>query len=107
MAGIEGLEDLFSGMSEPTAEMAMRIDAAEANHAGLPPAAVTQAGSGALLGVDAGQVYRDDRSVGVRVRAPDSVRFDALRRGAIPVLAPGRRAPIPVGSLVPFTPMDA
>src|SRR5439155_22780887 len=53
MAGIEGLEDLFSGVSEPTAEMAMRIDAAEANHVGLTPAAVTQALSGALLGVDA------------------------------------------------------
>src|SRR3989449_615242 len=42
MAGIDGLEDLFSGVSEPTAEMAMRIDAAEANHVGLTPAAVTR-----------------------------------------------------------------
>ncbi len=63
--------------------------------------------SGALLGVDAGQIYRDDRSVGVRVRAPDSVRFDTLRLGAIPVLAPGRHTPIPAASLVHFTPMDA
>jgi len=107
LGGIDGLEDLFSGVSEPTAEMAMRIDAAEANQVGLTPAAVTQAVSGALLGVEAGQIYRDDRSVGVRVRAPDSVRFDPLRLGAIPVLAPGRRAPIPVGALVHFTPMDA
>src|SRR5207244_915116 len=72
MAGIEGLEDLFSGVSEPTAEMAMRIDAAEANHVGLTPAAVTQALSRALLGVDAGQVSRHVRSVGVRVPAPAS-----------------------------------
>src|SRR5213079_2827540 len=57
MAGIAGLEDLFSGVSEPMAEMAMRIDAAEANQVGLTPAAVTQALSGALLGVDAGQIY--------------------------------------------------
>src|SRR2546422_6888930 len=35
MAGIEGLEDLFSGVSEPTAEMAMHVDAAEANQVGL------------------------------------------------------------------------
>src|SRR5207244_3498014 len=107
MAGIDGLEDLFSGGSEPTAEMAMRIDAAEANQVGLTPAAVAQAVSGALLGVAAGQIYRDDRSIGVRVRAPDSVRFDLLRLGAIPVLAPGRRTPIPVASLLHFTPMDA
>src|SRR6266568_4889851 len=90
MAGIAGLEDLFSGVSEPTAELAMHVDAAEANQVGLTPAAVSQSVSGALLGVDAGQVYRDDRSIGVRVRAPDSVRFNPLRLGAIPVLAPGR-----------------
>src|SRR3989441_5133970 len=107
LGGIDGLEDLFSGVSEPTAEMAMHIDAAEANQVGLTPAAVTQAVSGALLGVEAGKIYRDDRSIGVRVRAPDSVRFDPLRLGAIPVLAPGRRTPIPVASLVHFTPMAA
>ena len=107
MAGIEGLEDLFSGVSEPTAEMAMHVDAAEANQVGLTPAGVSQSVSSALLGVDAGQVYRDDRSIGVRVRAPDSVRFDPLRLGAIPVLAPGRRAPIPLASLARFTPLDA
>src|SRR5204862_482294 len=66
MAGIAGLEDLFSGVSEPTAELAMHVDAAEANQVGLTPAAVSQSVSGALLGVDAGQVYRDDRSIGVR-----------------------------------------
>ena len=107
MAGIAGLEDLFSGVSEPTAELAMHVDAAEANQVGLTPAAVSQSVSGALLGVDAGQVYRDDRSIGVRVRAPDSVRFDPLRLGAIPVLAPGRHTPIPVASLARFTPLDA
>src|SRR3989449_2018219 len=107
LAGIDGLEDLFSRVSQPTAPKAMHIDAAEANQVGLTPAAVTQAVSGALLGVEAGQVYRDDRSIGVRVRAPDSVRFDPLRLGAIPVLAPGRRAPIPLASLARFTPLDA
>ena len=107
MAGIAGLEDLFSGVSEPTAELAMHVDAAEANQVGLTPAAVSQSVSGALLGVDAGQVYRDDRSIGVRVRAPDSIRFDPLRLGAIPVLAPGRHTPIPVASLARFTPLDA
>src|SRR2546430_15057259 len=106
MAGSEGREDLFRGVSEPTAEMAMHVDAAEANQVGLTPAGVSQSVSSALLGVDAGQVYRDDRSIGVRVRAPDSVRFDPLRLGAIPVLAPGRRAPIPLASLARFTPLD-
>src|SRR5205807_9128358 len=53
IAGIEGLEDLFSGVSEPTAEMAMHVDAAEANQVGLTPAGVSQSVSSALLGVDA------------------------------------------------------
>src|SRR6059036_3725838 len=74
MSHIDGLEDLYSGVSEPTAEMAMRIDAAVANRVGLTPAAVSAAVSGALLGVEAGQVYLDDRTIGVRVRAPDAVR---------------------------------
>ncbi len=107
MASIAGLEDLFSGVSEPSAEMAMSIDATEANKVGLTPAAVSRGVSGALLGVDAGQIYLDDRSIGVRVRAPDSVRFDPLRLGAITVLSPDRRAPVAVASLARFTPMDA
>jgi CzcA family heavy metal efflux pump len=107
MTNIAGLEDLFSGVAEPTAEMAMSIDAADANRVGLTPAAVSRAVSGALLGVDAGQIYLDDRTVGVRVRAPDSVRFDRLRLGAIPILAPDRHTPVPIASLARFTPMDA
>jgi len=106
MSHIDGLEDLYSGVSEPTAEMAMRIDAAVANRVGLTPAAVSAAVSGALLGVEAGQVYLDDRTIGVRVRAPDAVRFDPLRLGAIPVLSPDRHAPVPVASLVRFVPLD-
>ena len=106
LANVAGLEDLFSGVSEPTAEMAMSIDAAEANKVGLTPAAVSHALSGALLGVDAGQIYLDDRSVGVRVRAPDSVRFDRLRLGAIPVLSPDGHGPVPVASVARFAPLD-
>jgi len=106
MADISGLEDLFSGVSEPTAEMAMSIDAAEANKVGLTPAAVSRGLSGALLGVDAGQIFLDDRSIGVRVRAPDSVRFDPLRLGAITLLSPDGRAPVPVASVARFTPLD-
>src|SRR3989449_1152961 len=80
MAGIEGLEDLFSGVSEPTAGVAMHVDAAEANQVGLTPAGVSQSVSSALLGVDAGQVYRDDPSIGVRFRAPDSGRDRKSKR---------------------------
>ena len=49
--------------------------------------------SGALLGVQAGEMRLDDRSVGVRVRAPDSVRFDPRQLGALPVLLAADRDP--------------
>jgi hypothetical protein len=34
---VDGLEDLFNGVSEPSAELSMTIDAAEANRVGLTP----------------------------------------------------------------------
>jgi multidrug efflux pump subunit AcrB len=106
MSDIEGLEDLYSGVSEAAAEMAMSIDLAEANRAGLTPADVSQAVSGALLGVNAGEIRLDDRAVAVRVRAPDSVRFNPLRLASLPVVSPATGAAAPLGTLARFTPMD-
>ncbi len=99
---IPGLEDLYNGVSEPSAEMAMAVSAAEANRAGLTPDQVTSAVSGALLGVMAGEVRLEDRSVAVRVRAPDSVRFNQSQLGALPVAANPTR-PVPLASMATFT----
>lgn len=107
MSGIAGLEDLFSGVVEPTAEMEMTINAAEANRAGLGPGAVSDAVSGALLGVSAGEVRLEDRTIGVRVRAPDSVRFNPALLASLPVVGRSGGAAIPLGSLARFTPADA
>lgn len=72
---------------------------AEARRADLSPEQVGAAVSGALLGVPAGEVRGDDRTVNVRVRAPDAVRFDAATLGALPVVAgPGSRV-IPLAAL--------
>lgn len=106
MQGIDGLEDLYSGVSEPAAEMQMAIDGAEANRAGLTPADVSAAVGGALLGVNAGEIRLDDRSVGVRVRAPDSVRFNALRLASLPIQSPRTGRAVPLGSMATFTAMD-
>ena len=68
----------------PETEMAVTVNADAASRIGLTPAQVSSEVSGALLGVDAGEIRLDDRSIGVRVRAPDSVRFNPLleiRRG--------------------------
>jgi multidrug efflux pump subunit AcrB len=95
---VEGLEDLYNGVSEPSPEMLMRVNEAEAGRVGLTPLDVGDVVSSALLGVDAGELRTEDRPVGVRVRAPDSVRFDPLRLRALPV-AGGT----PLGSLATFT----
>jgi multidrug efflux pump subunit AcrB len=104
LESVQGLEDLFNGVSEPSAELAMSVASAEANRVGLTPEQVSTAVSGALLGVQAGEVRLEDRSVAVRVRAPDSVRFNPRLLGSIPILAPQTGSPVPLASLASFTP---
>jgi multidrug efflux pump subunit AcrB len=43
-----------------------------------------------------------ERSVDVRVRAPDRMRYDALRLGNIPIFGAGGREPIPLSALATF-----
>lgn len=99
---VDGVEDFFNGVVEPTAELAMTVNQAEANRIGLTPLRVSEQVTGALLGIDAGQVRLADRSIGIRVRAPDSVRFDPALLGAIPIVPPQSRAAVPLGALATF-----
>jgi multidrug efflux pump subunit AcrB len=103
---VDGIEDYFSGVSEPSAELQMTIDLGEANRARLTASQVATEVGGALLGEPAGEVRLDDRTVGVRVRAPDSVRFDRRLLGAIPVYSPESGASVPLATLASFTPVD-
>jgi len=101
---VGGLQDLYDGVSEPSAELMMRIDQAEADRLGMTPADVGDAVSAALLGVNAGEVRIGDRPVAVRVRAPDAVRLDPLRLRALPILGTRARRVTPLGSLAGFEP---
>ena len=100
---VAGLEDLYNGVSEPSPELLMRVNQAEANRLGLTPEDVGDALSAALLGTRAGDIRSEDRPVAVRVRAPDSVRFDPLRLRELPI-GPGGT---PLGSLASFTPAES
>src|SRR3989475_10599810 len=51
---IAGLEDLYNGGSEPTAELLMRVNQAVADRIGMTPVDVGTAAGAALLGVQAG-----------------------------------------------------
>jgi multidrug efflux pump subunit AcrB len=106
MTDVPGIEDLFSGVSEPSAELDMRVSDAEANRVGLTPQKVADAAMGALLGVPAGEVRLEDRSISVRVRAPDSVRFNASQLTALPIVSTETGATVPLGTLASFTPVE-
>ena len=95
---VEGLEDLYNGVSEPSPELLMRVNQAEAGRVGLSPQDVGDVVSAALLGTKAGEVRSEDRPVAVRVRAPDSMRFDPLRLRALPI-----GGGTPLGSLAAFS----
>ena len=108
MSKVDGIEDLYNGVSEPAAEMLLRVDGAEAARVGLTPAQVGSAVSASLLGVEAGQVHAGDRPIGVRVRAPDSVRYDPLRLGSLPVMTGATgRAIVPLSSLASVHAVDS
>ncbi len=106
IAGIQGIEDLYNGVSEPSAELDMRVNEAEANRVGLTPQKVADAAMGALLGASAGEIHLEDRSIGVRVRAPDTVRFNRLQLNALPIVPSQTGAPVPLGTLANFQPVE-
>ena len=82
----------------------MAVAGAEANRVGLTADDVSASVSAALLGVSAGEVRLDDRSVGVRVRAPDSVRFNPRLLGSLPIYSAATQGTVPLASLATFTP---
>jgi len=107
LEGVTGLEDLYNGVAEPSPELMMRVNQAESDRIGMTPEDVGSTVSAALLGTEAGEIRAEDRPVGVRVRAPDSVRYNPLRLRALPVVATGTGRVTPLGSLATFTPTQS
>ena len=107
MDSIEGLEDFYDGVSEPAAEMLVHVNQAETARLGLSPDDVGNLVSAPLLGVEAGEIRTDDRAIGVRVRAPDRVRYDATALAALPVVTGPSRSVTPLGSLVSVRAADS
>lgn len=106
IAEVAGIEDLYNGVSEPSAELDMHVNQAESNRVGLTPHSIADAAMGALLGAPAGEVRLEDRSIGVRVRAPDSVRFNRTSLNALPIVSSQSGATIPLGTLATFEPVE-
>ena len=106
ISNVAGVEDMYNGVSEPSAELDMRVNEAEANRVGLTPQQVAAAAAGALLGSPAGEVRLEDRAIGVRVHAPDTVRFNPLQLTALPIVSPQTGAAVPLGTLATLEPVE-
>jgi CzcA family heavy metal efflux pump len=82
---VPGLVDLFPGFEGDAPELRLRIDPLATARLGRTPADVAADLETALRGVVAGSMRRFDRLLGVRVRYPDEVRFDAVQVQALPL----------------------
>jgi multidrug efflux pump subunit AcrB len=103
---VPGLADFYAGIPESSAELAMRVDSDAASRVGLSAQRVSEGVRGALLGVDAGELRLDDRAIGVRVRAPDSVRVSAALLPTLPIFTPRTGRSTPLGALASFVAGD-
>ncbi|HEY8310287.1 MAG TPA: efflux RND transporter permease subunit, partial [Gemmatimonadaceae bacterium] len=106
LTAVAGVQDLFNGVSEPSAEMLLHVGSTEAARAGLTPTTVGDVVQGALLGVPAGEVRDADRAIGVRVRAPDAIRFDANKLGQLPLVAGASHSVVPLSAVATLTPTE-
>jgi CzcA family heavy metal efflux pump len=103
LEGIDGLVDLYDGVSEPSPQLLMHVDGSAAGRIGLTQQQVVDQVDGALLGVPAGVVRTDEREIGVRVHAPDSLRYSPGNLAGLPIYGSDRRFSAPLGSLATFT----
>jgi multidrug efflux pump subunit AcrB len=85
---IQGVVEMYDGVSEGSPELVARIDPVRAGRAGLTVQAISGQLNEALLGKRVTQIREGDRLVGVRVRMPDETRFDFAKINNVPITTP-------------------
>jgi len=94
---IPGLVD-FIGLQKGNPEIVLHVDPTLAGRAGLTPDQVTQQVSAGLLGAMQSQFREADRTVDVRVRFPDSFRYNYNNILQFPILSASKQI-VPLSSL--------
>jgi CzcA family heavy metal efflux pump len=94
---IKGLVD-FVGISKGNPEIVFHVNPALAGRAGLTPEQVTQQVSAGLLGISETQFRQADRTIGIRLRFPDSFRGDYSSVQQFPVVTPAKQI-LPLSSV--------
>ncbi len=99
LQAVKGLVD-YKGIQKGNPEIVFQVDPTAAGRAGLTSEQVTQQVSAGLLGAEETQLRESDRTIGIRVRFPDSFRqnYDSIRQFPIVTPAPVRQI-VPLSSL--------
>ena len=94
---IKGFVD-FVGISKGNPEIVFHVNPALAGRAGLTPEQVTQQVSAGLLGISETQFRQADRTIGIRLRFPDSFRGNYSSVQQFPVVTPAKQI-VPLSSV--------
>ena len=94
---ISGIVD-FKGLQKGNPEIVFHVDPALAGRAGLGVSQVTDQVSAGLLGITGTQLRQADRAVDIRVRFPDSFRYNYSDVQQFPILTPAKQF-VPLASL--------
>jgi CzcA family heavy metal efflux pump len=94
---IPGIVD-FSGIQKGNPESVVNVDAVAAGRLGLTVDQVSQQVSAGLLGLEETSLRRIDRTIGIRVRFPDSFRYNYDDVRQFPILTPAKQI-VPLSAL--------
>jgi CzcA family heavy metal efflux pump len=83
---VPGLVDLYAGFEGDAPELRFRVDPARAARLGMTASDVAADLDAALRGTVASAIRRPDRTIGVRVRYPDAIRFDRAEVARLPLV---------------------
>jgi CzcA family heavy metal efflux pump len=94
---VKGIVD-FKGLQRGNPEMIIQVDPVQAGRLGLGVDQVSEQVGAGLLGLTETQLRSADRTVGIRVRFPDSFRFNFERVRDFPILTPAHQY-VPLSAL--------
>ncbi len=94
---IPGIVD-FRGIQKGNPEIVFHVDPTLAGRAGLTADQVSQQVTAGLLGATETSLRLTDRTIGIRVRFPDSIRYDYGNVQQFPIVTPAKQI-VPLSSL--------
>jgi len=94
---IQGIVD-FKSVQKGNPEIVYNVDATLAGRAGLTVDQVSEQVNAGLLGLEETQLRQADRTIGIRVRFPDTFRYNYDNIRQFPIVTPAKQV-IPLASL--------